>query len=99
MKQYNWDPEKNEALKKNRGICFEDVLHCLENDMLLDSYDHPNQKRYPGQKLYVVEFEVYAYLVPFVDSGNGIFLKTIIPSRKATNKYLHKDRGNHEING
>jgi uncharacterized DUF497 family protein len=90
MKYYDWDEEKNELLKKVRGICFEDVLYYLENDMLLDSYDNPNQKQYPGQKLYVVEIEGYAYLVPFVGSGDEIFLKTIIPSRKATKKYLRK---------
>jgi len=30
----------------------------------------------------------YAYLVPFVETESEIFLKTIIPSRKATRKYL-----------
>lgn len=97
MKQYNWDEEKNMLLKKERGICFEDVLYYLENDMLLDRYDNPNQKKYPGQKLYVINIEGYAYIVPFVDSEEEIFLKTIIPSRKATKKYLRKEAGENEL--
>jgi hypothetical protein len=56
----------------------------------LDSFDNPNQKKYPGQKLYVIEIDRYAYIVPFVESEDSIFLKTIIPSRKATKKYLRK---------
>lgn len=88
--------EKNEQLKKERGICFEDILYYLENNMLLDRLDNPNQQQYPGQKLYVVDIEGYAYIVPFVDSGDEIFLKTIIPSRKATKKYIRKQGGKNE---
>jgi hypothetical protein len=91
MKQYDWDEKKNEILKVERKICFEDIVYYLENDMLLDSYANPNQDKYPGQGLYVVEINGYAYLVPFVDSEDSIFLKTIIPSRKATKKYLRKE--------
>ena len=91
MKFYDWDETKNEILKQDRNICFEDIVYFLENDMLLDSYEHPNQEKYPGQGLYVVEIDKYAYLVPFVESEDSIFLKTIIPSRKATKKYLRKE--------
>ena len=91
MKQYDWDEKKNEILKIDRKICFEDIIYYLENDMLLDSYAHPNQDKYPGQGLYVIEIKGYAYLVPFIDSEDSIFLKTIIPSRKATKKYLRKE--------
>jgi len=91
MASYDWDEEKNELLKKERGICFEDIVYYLEKDMLLDSYDNPNQKKYPGQRLYVVDIDGYAYLVPIVESGDMIFLKTIIPGRKATKKYLRKE--------
>lgn len=90
MKRYHWNDEKNEQLKKDRGICFEDIVYFLEQDLLLDSFDNPNQKKYPGQKLYVIEIDRYAYIVPFVESEDSIFLKTIIPSRKATKKYLRK---------
>ncbi len=53
----------------------------------VDIYDHPNQQRYPGQKISVVLIEGYAYLVPFVETDDEIFLKTIIPSRKATKQH------------
>jgi hypothetical protein len=90
MKRYHWNDEKNEQLKKDRGICFEDVVYFLEQDLLLDSFDNPNQKKYHGQKLYVIDIDGYAYIVPFVESEDSVFLKTIIPSRKATKKYLRK---------
>jgi uncharacterized DUF497 family protein len=90
MKRYHWNDEKNEQLKKDRGICFEDVVYFLEQGLLLDGFDNPNQKKYPGQRLYVIEIDRYAYVVPFVESEDSVFLKTIIPSRKATKKYLGK---------
>jgi hypothetical protein len=90
MKRYHWSDEKNEQLKRDRGICFEDVVYFLEQDLLLDSFDNPNQKKYLGQKLYVIDIDGYAYIVPFVESEDSVFLKTIIPSRKATKKYLGK---------
>jgi uncharacterized DUF497 family protein len=96
MKHYNWDQEKSERLKKDRGICFEDIVYYLENGMLLDSYDHPNQTQYPGQKLYIVDADGYACIVPVVESEEELFLKTIIPSRKATKKYLGKKGGKYE---
>ena len=92
MKIYDWDEAKNELLKEDRHICFEDIIYYLENGKLLDYYDNPNKDKYPGQGLYVVEVDGYAYLVPFVESGDAIFLKTIIPSRKATKKYLRKEK-------
>ncbi len=88
MKTIRWNNEKNEWLKEHRMVCFEQVVICLEKDDALEIIDHPNQKRYPGQKVVVVNIEDYAYLVPYVENEEGIFLKTIIPSRKATEKYL-----------
>lgn len=90
MKYINWSPDKNKLLKEERGISFEIVAFQIEGEHILDILDHPNQYRYPGQKIFVIEFEEYAYLVPFVENDDEIFLKTIIPSRKATNKYLHR---------
>lgn len=87
MKPFNWDPEKNERLKKERGVSFEDVLFHLQLNDVIDIFDHPNQKRYPGQKIFAVAMEGYIYLVPFVESQDEVFLKTIIPSRKATKYY------------
>jgi len=90
MKIFNWSKEKNIWLKKNRGISFEDVLFYLENDGLLDDLEHPNKKKYPNQNIFVINIENYACLVPYIESDTEIFLKTIIPSRKATSKYLEK---------
>lgn len=88
MKHYAWNPEKNEQLKKERSVSFEDVVFHIEAGDEVDIFDHPNQERYPGQKISVVLIEGYAYLVPFVESEDEIFLKTIIPSRKATRQYI-----------
>lgn len=88
MDHYKWNKEKNEMLKTERGISFEQVTMHIERGDLLDIVDHPNQKTYPGQQLLVVEINNYAFLVPFVENESGKFLKTIIPSRKATRDYL-----------
>ncbi len=88
MSAYTWDNEKNKWLVAERGISFERVIYLIENNGLLDVLDHPNTAKYPHQKMFIIEIDAYAYLVPFVESGNEIFLKTIIPSRKATKKYL-----------
>ena len=91
MKYHFWNSEKNEKLKKERKISFEDVIYYIEHGKLLAIVDHPNQKRYAEQKMYIVEIEKYVYLVPFVENEEKVFLKTIIPSRKATKKHL-KDK-------
>lgn len=87
MKIFAWNAEKNKLLKKERGVSFEEVLFHLEAGDVLDVIDHPNQARYPGQMIYVIAIEEYVYLVPFVESVEEVFLKTIIPSRKATKQY------------
>lgn len=83
-KHFAWDPDKNLKLKRERGVSFEEVLFHIEAGDVLDVLDHPNPKRYPGQKIYVILIDGYVHLVPFGESGDEIFLKTIIPSRKAT---------------
>ena len=83
---FDWNKEKDVLLKKERGIGFEEIVDAIDN-ALLDVLDHPNQKEYPNQKIYVVEALNYVYLVPFVKDDEKIFLKTIIPSRKAKKKY------------
>ncbi len=70
------------------GVSFEEVVFHIERGNLLDVLEHPNQQRYPGQRIFVVDIGGYAYLVPFIESETEIFLKTVIPSRKATNTYL-----------
>lgn len=88
MKHINWNTEKSRVLKELRGICFEDVIFHIEKGDILDDYQHPNQQEYPGQRLMVVGINKYAYLVPYIENEDELFLKTIIPSRKATKKYL-----------
>ena len=88
MKPFHWSEEKNMRLKEERGIGFEDVQIAINEDRLLDVAHHPNQKKYPGQRMYVIEISQYVYLVPFVEDDEKIFLKTIFASRQATKKYL-----------
>jgi uncharacterized DUF497 family protein len=88
MKYFSWNIEKNEQLKKERGISFEEVVFHIERGQLLDIVEHPNQEKYAGQRIFIVHINDYVYLVPFVEDEQEVFLKTIIPSRKATRKYL-----------
>ena len=88
MKPYDWNDEKNEWLQQERGVAFEDIVFHLSQGGLLDTIEHPNQQQYPGQKIFIVNVEGYAYLVPFVEDDERFFLKTIIPSRKMTKQYL-----------
>lgn len=88
MSVYVWNSDKNDWLFRVRGISFEQAVHCIENEGLLDVLVHPNSKKYPNQRMFIVEIENYVHLVPFVESKEQIFLKTIIPSRKATKRYL-----------
>ena len=88
MKQINWNAEKNQTLMKERGISFEDIVFSIQQGDLLDDLCHPNKDKYPNQRLFVVNVEGYAHLVPYVENEEEIFLKTIIPSRKATKKYF-----------
>jgi uncharacterized DUF497 family protein len=91
MKPYDWADEKNEWLRQERGLTFEDIVFHLAHGGLLDTIQHPNQRQYPGQRIFIVNVEGYACLVPFVEDDKVIFLKTIIPSRKMTRQYLGGD--------
>ena len=85
---FDWNVEKNEQLVEQRGISFERIVSAIEQGGLVDVLEHPNQERYRGQMIYVVDVEAYLYLVPFVTSADGTrFLKTIIPNRQATRHY------------
>ena len=88
MKYFSWNEEKNEQLKRERNVSFEEVVFHIERGDLLDIVEHPNQERYQGQRLFIINIDNYGYLVPFIESVEEVFLKTIIPSRKATKKYL-----------
>jgi len=85
--RYEWNPEKNGEIKKERNISFEQIVFHLSQGDIWKTADHPDQKTYPGQKIYFVVVEDYVYLVPFVTEDEYVFLKTIIPSRKATKDY------------
>jgi len=91
VKPFRWDPEKNERLKAGRGISFEEIVLAVEEGGLRDILVHPNQKRYPGQVVLVVVYREYVFLVPSVEERESYFLKTVIPSRKATRDYLGSD--------
>jgi uncharacterized DUF497 family protein len=88
MKPLAWNPEKNEILKRERNISFEDVQESIQAGRVLAIDAHPNQEKYPHQQVLIVEIRGYAYVVPFVESEHEYFLKTVIPSRKATKKFL-----------
>lgn len=90
VKYYDWNKTKNELLRTERDISFEEVYIAIESGGLLEVIEHPNPKKYPNQKVFVVSINNYVYLVPFVEDEEKVFLKTIIPSRKATKKYLIK---------
>lgn len=88
MKTFKWNSEKNEILALNRGITFDEIVQRIQSGAKVIETDHPNKEKYPNQKIMVVDVDGYAYLIPFVIDGDEYFLKTIIPSRKATKKYL-----------
>jgi uncharacterized DUF497 family protein len=87
--KFNYNEQKNNKLNTERNISFDDVTDAILGGGLLDILDHPNQEQYAHQKLFVVEIENYAYVVPFVREKNGdFFLKTIYADRKMTKKYI-----------
>ena len=93
MKIFDWDEEKNEKLILERDICFEEIVWCIEHkEGLLDVIDHPNQDKFPHQKFFIIRLRGYIYAVPFVEDNDKIFLKTIYPSRKLTQRYLEGGR-------
>lgn len=90
MKPHAWSEEKNEWLKEHRYVCFEDVEAAIDEGRMLTVITHPNQQRHPKQKMYIVAIGDYAYVVPYVEDDQKIFLKTVFPSRKYTKQYLEK---------
>ncbi len=90
MKLFEWNSGKNAQLKEERGISFEDIVFYIDRGDVLDVVPHPQQSKYPGQRMFIINVENFACLVPFIESEDVIFLKIIIPSRKATKKYLER---------
>ncbi len=93
MQIFKWNAEKNEVFARERGITFEEIVKKIELGAKIIETDHPNKKKYPNQKILIIDVDGYAYLVPCVIDKNEYFLKTIIPSRKATKKYLGGQNG------
>lgn len=87
-KPFRWDSEKNELLIQDRGVSFEEITVAVENGDLIQIVQHPNTAKYPRQKIMIVGIDGYAFLVPFVEEADYIFLKTIIPNRKATRDFI-----------
>jgi uncharacterized DUF497 family protein len=94
VKYFTWDTGKNEKLRAERGISFEEIVFHIEQGDVLDILEHPNPGKYEGQRVLVVKVEDYVYLVPFIETENEVVLKTIIPSRKATERYLRGETKN-----
>ncbi len=88
MKPINWNPDKNRKLIVERNLSFENVIFSLQSGGFLDDISHPNKVKYSHQRVFVISIDDYAYLVPYVENEEEIFLKTIVPSRKATKQYL-----------
>ena len=86
-KTYNWNAAKNHLLVQERGISFERIVFEISAGNELAVLEHPNQDKYPGQRISIVQVDDYVYAVPFVENAMEIFLKTIIPSRKAKRQY------------
>ena len=85
--QFTWSSSKNDWLRKERDISFEEILILIDQGCLIDVVDHPNQSKYPEQRIFIINVQGYVYLAPFKEHSDRIELKTIIPSRKATRKY------------
>lgn len=90
MKYFAWDPDKNEELKATRDISFENIIEAIIEGRLISIIPHPNRKRYPSQKIILVEIHDYIYATPFVEDQQKVFLKTIYPSRKHTRDHIEK---------
>ncbi len=91
MKPINWNSTKNQQLVAQRGISFEDIVFFMQQGQLLDDTQHPNSDKYPEQRIFVINVDNYIHLVPYVENQQEIFLKTVIPSRKATKQYLGEE--------
>jgi uncharacterized DUF497 family protein len=88
MKPFCWNEDKNIQLKAERGVSFESVIETIQQGNILDIIEHPNQDKYPSQRIFILEIGQYVHIVNFVENEQDIFLKTIIPSRKLKKKYL-----------
>ena len=91
VKYFSWSLEKNEKLRQERGVGFEEIVFHIERGDILDILEHPNPTRYPAQRVLIIDVDDSASVVPFIEDEGEVFLKTIIPSRKMTRRYLGGD--------
>jgi len=91
MQYFNWNKEKNLQLKEHRGISFEEIVYYISKGAIIDVIENRNNEKYNNQFIFIIDIDSYAYIVPFVQNGDEIFLKTIYPSRKATKRSYNKE--------
>jgi uncharacterized DUF497 family protein len=84
---FRWSAAKNRLLRQDRSVSFEQVVVAIDGG-LVDVLDHPNPAKYPNQRIPVVTWDQYVFLVPFVETGDRYFMNAVVPSRKATRDYL-----------
>lgn len=89
VKYLNWNSEKNEILKRERGISFEEIAYLIESGQIIGIKENSGR---PNQKLYILEIDNYAVVVPSIESETEIFLKTAFPSRKYAKIYGLKEK-------
>jgi len=90
---FSWDEAKNHFIKKNRGVSFERIIVAIEEGDILDVLKHPDETKYRNQKIYVLNIDSYAWIVPFRDEADKRILITAYPSRKFTSLYFKKENG------
>lgn len=90
MKRVAFNKEKSKQIKKERGVSFEEIAKVITKEGFVGIISHPNKSKYPNQRMFLVNLEEYIFVVPFVEDDEKIFLKTIYPSRKYTQKYFNK---------
>ena len=92
--KFDYSEEKNQILKQTRGIGFDDIIQAIESGKLIDDRKNPNQKKYPGQRLFIVKIDTYVYIVPYIIDKERLlfFLKTLYPSRKLNKEYAKKQK-------
>ncbi|ETR69528.1 MAG: hypothetical protein OMM_09520 [Candidatus Magnetoglobus multicellularis str. Araruama] len=80
--KFDFNDEKNTLLLQKRGITFQSVIKAINKKGILTDFKHPNEVKYPNQRIFVVEVDGYTYCVPYIEDGDIIFMKTIFPNRK-----------------
>lgn len=90
MVQYDYNKEKDRLVRLRHGVSFKDIIQEIKRKRVLKRISHPNKTKYSNQKLYIIEIKGYAIVVPHVEQGDTIFLKTLFPSRKYTKKFIKR---------